>query len=88
MAKILFVEDDSKLAELVVDILELEEFEHHKVEWVSAGEEGYERLRLYVYDLVVLDVQLPGMSGFEILKKHRQSGGSTPVLMLTGKHSR
>jgi len=82
MAKILLVEDDPGVVEVVVDALELN---NHVVEHVDDGQEAIERLKLYDYDLVVLDWDLPSKSGIEVLRSHRQFGGTLPVLMLTGK---
>lgn len=82
MAKILVVEDDKHLAGDVVDWLE---FEKHTVEHVADGKEADERLRFYQYDLIVLDWELPGVHGIDICKRFRAAGGTTPVLMLTGK---
>lgn len=82
MAKILFVEDDEGLAESVSDWLRSQ---HYVVDIVDNGSEGWDRLRLYQYDVAILDWQLPGMSGLEICREYRKSGGQTPILMLTGK---
>jgi DNA-binding response OmpR family regulator len=84
MAKILFVEDDTGLAEMVVEWLT---FERHNVEVVHNGKEGFERLQLGSFDVVILDRQLPEMTGLEILKEHRAEGGTTPILMLTGMNT-
>lgn len=82
MAKILIVEDDLGLSKMVRDWLV---FEKHQVEEVADGNEAREKLRFYEYDLVILDWMLPGMSGVQILREFRNTRGSTPVLMLTGK---
>lgn len=82
MAKILLVEDDLELAKNVCSWLE---FDHHSVEHCTSGAEGLDRLKFFQFDLVVLDWELPEISGIEILKEFRRSGGKTPVLMLTGK---
>ncbi len=82
MAKILIVEDDLGLSKMVRDWLV---FEKHQVEEVADGNEALEKLRFYEYDLVILDWMLPGMSGVQILREFRNTRGSTPVLMLTGK---
>jgi DNA-binding response OmpR family regulator len=82
MAKILVVDDDVDLANSVADLLNME---HHTVETVYTGSEGQDRLRLYSYDAVVLDWDLPGVKGVDILKDIRNQGNMTPVLMLTGK---
>ncbi len=82
MPKILVVEDDLDLRSIVEDWLK---HEHHLVEVASKGDEAMELIGIYPYDLIILDWQLPNMSGIEILKKYRQKGGKTPVLMLTGQ---
>jgi DNA-binding response OmpR family regulator len=82
MAKILLVEDDHDLARTVVDGLTAE---HHSVVAMYDGLDGMDMLKRSVYDVVVLDWQLPGMEGIEILRKFRNGGGTTPVIMLTGK---
>lgn len=82
MAKILIVEDDLGLSKMVRDWLV---FEKHQVEEVADGTEALEKLRFYEYDLVILDWMLPGISGVQILREFRNTRGSTPVLMLTGK---
>lgn len=82
MAKILIVEDDKPLSELIVDWLTGEK---HTPEPVYEGLEGLQRLKFYKYDVIILDWELPGMSGPEICNQFRQGGGQTPILMLTGK---
>lgn len=82
MAKILIVEDDKQLSALVVDWLTGEKY---ATEVVFKGTEGLERLRVYQYDVVILDWELPGMSGLDICRQFRERGGTTPILMLTGK---
>ncbi len=59
--------------------------EHHSVVAMADGLDGLDMLKRSVYDVVVLDWQLPGMEGIEILKKFRLGGGTTPVIMLTGR---
>ncbi|HEY9712089.1 MAG TPA: response regulator transcription factor [Chroococcales cyanobacterium] len=82
MAKILIVEDDKALSALVVDWLTNQK---DVPEPVYEGVEGLERLKLYKYDAVILDWDLPGISGPEICRRFRDDGGETPILMLTGK---
>jgi OmpR-family two-component system manganese-sensing response regulator len=82
MAKILLVEDDSEFAEAVQRWLE---HEHHTVESVADGTDAHERLNIYKYDVLILDWELPGMSGVDICKKYRATGGTAPILILTGK---
>ena len=81
MKKILVVEDDHLIAELERDYLEASEYE------VEIAEDGYEGLRLSqenTYDLILLDVMLPGVSGFDICREIRREK-SVPVIMVTAK---
>jgi CheY-like chemotaxis protein len=80
MAKLLIVEDDILLAGMIQDFLEEES---HTVEVVNTGIDGLEEIESNSFDLVILDWDLGDMSGVQILKKHRESGGTTPVIMLT-----
>ncbi len=82
MAKILLVEDDTDLSGRVGEWLT---FEQHSVESVFDGLEASQRLRIYSYEVVILDWELPKMSGIEVCKEFRGRGGATPILMLTGK---
>jgi DNA-binding response OmpR family regulator len=82
MAKILVIEDDLGLSRMVKDWLT---FEHHMVETADNGKDGLEKLQYYQYDVIVMDWELPEMTGIEICKQYRSSGGKTPILMLTGK---
>ncbi|HNB23636.1 MAG TPA: response regulator transcription factor [Candidatus Melainabacteria bacterium] len=80
MSKILLAEDDTQCAELIGMFLERAQ---HVFETVGDGAEALDRLKLYSYDLVILDWNLPKMTGVEVLKNFRARGGKTPVLMLT-----
>src|SRR5438270_6560471 len=82
MAKILVVEDDLELAESVCSCLR---FEHHRVEHTVDGADALHLMQSFKYDLVVLDWNLPGLSGVEILSQYRARDGGAPVLMLSGK---
>src|ERR1700726_4115438 len=84
MAKILIVEDDEELASLVLEWLT---FDRHTVEHASTGKDGLERLSMAEYELLILDLELPDLSGTEILRNYRAGGGMSPVLILTGKRS-
>lgn len=84
MAKVLVVEDDVALGKMVRDWLSLE---HHNTELVADGAEGLSRVKVYDYDLLILDWELPGAPGIEILQAYRARGGLAPVLMLTGRGS-
>ncbi|MBZ0186610.1 MAG: response regulator [Candidatus Obscuribacterales bacterium] len=83
MAKILLVEDDHVLANTLLDWLE---FKGHETEHVDTGNKALEKIFAPVYDIIVLDWNLPDLTGIEICKKYRQDGGVLPVLMLTGRH--
>ncbi|HEY9678721.1 MAG TPA: response regulator transcription factor [Drouetiella sp.] len=82
MAKILIVEDDVHSAEMVVSWLESE---RHNIDHAKSGEEAIEHLKMMEYDVILLDWDLPGMSGYDVLKQFRAMGHTTPVIMLTGK---
>lgn len=82
MAKILLVEDDTRLSEMVQDWLT---HERHMVDIIAEGREGLDRLRAIRYDLVILDWELPGLTGIEICQEYRRTGGGTPILFLTGR---
>jgi len=77
----LIIDDDEELTELVSEYLSAEGFE---VEAVHSGDEGLGRAKNGGYDLAVLDVMLPGMNGFEVLRNLREVS-SLPVLMLTAR---
>jgi DNA-binding response OmpR family regulator len=81
MSKILLVEDNRSLA---ADVKQWLESENYTVEVVFDGHSAADLLSAYTYDLVILDWELPGLTGIEILKNFRQKKGSTPVIMLTG----
>lgn len=80
--RILLVEDERTVAEALRDGLEIDSY---SVEIAYTGEEGFFRLNSEQFDLVILDVMLPGRSGVEILSTARKKGLSTPVLLLTAK---
>jgi DNA-binding response OmpR family regulator len=84
MSKILMVEDDAELTAMVSEWLS---FERHMVEVVHMGREGMDRLRNCQYDLIILDWSLPDLTGLEICRQYRSTGGSTPIIMLTGRGS-
>jgi two-component system copper resistance phosphate regulon response regulator CusR len=80
--RILVVEDEHKLAKALQEGLQAES---NEVVLAHTGEEGFYLIQTQPFDLVILDVMLPGRNGFEILKSMRQLGSSTPVLMLTAR---
>lgn len=81
MAKILVVEDTQDILDLLKKTLEQE---HHTVETCNNGTDGWFYLSSYEYDLAILDWQLPGKAGIDLVKEYRATGGLMPVLMLTG----
>lgn len=82
--RILVVEDEPKLAVALKEGLESDQFE---VTLAKSGEEGFFLLYSCTFDLVLLDVMLPGRDGLEILRQLRKSSVSIPVLLLTAKDS-
>jgi DNA-binding response OmpR family regulator len=84
MAKILLVEDDKDLAENVEDWLK---HETYVVEVAHTAELAAELLATFYYDLLILDWNLPGLSGIDLIKTYRANGGLTSVLMITGKET-
>jgi len=80
--RILIVEDEEALASRIQKILQAERY---KAEIVLDGDEGLEQALSEPYDLIILDVMLPGTNGFEILEQLRDEGILTPVLLLTAK---
>jgi DNA-binding response OmpR family regulator len=82
MAKVLLIEDDEYLASLVRDLLAMSK---HTVEHLANGADADNHLRIFPYDLIILDIELPGKNGLDILREYRGHGGRTPILMLTSK---
>ena len=82
--KLLVVEDEPRMLELLRRGLTEE---GHMVTCASNGNEGWQLARGYEFDAIVLDIMLPGMNGFEIAKRLRETKVQTPVLMLTAKDS-
>jgi two-component system copper resistance phosphate regulon response regulator CusR len=80
--RILVIEDEQKLARALQEGLQGEQY---SVALAHTGEEGFYLVQTESFDLVILDVMLPGRSGLEILKAMRQHGLRTPVLMLTAR---
>jgi OmpR-family two-component system manganese-sensing response regulator len=82
LSKILVADDDAAVTQMVVEFLETQ---RHTAEAFFDGEDAYHQLRLYSYDLAVLDWAMPTMSGLDSCRKYRDGGGKTPILILTGK---
>ena len=79
--RVLLIEDDKSMAENISTILSKEGM---VVDVSNLGEDGSEYGKLYDYDIIILDLMLPDMDGFEVLKRLRMSKISTPVLILSG----
>ena len=80
--RILLIEDDEKVARAVSARLEAE---HFAVDRASNGLEGLDTARLGPYDLIILDLMLPGLNGTDLLKRLRQVNSDVPVLILTAR---
>jgi DNA-binding response OmpR family regulator len=80
--RILVVEDETKVAQALKEGLEAE---HYEVITAKTGEEGFFYAHAEVFDLVVLDLMLPGRDGIEVLTTLRRRGLQTPVLILTAR---
>lgn len=82
MTRILFIEDEPAFAIGVIDRLRADNYD---VRWESNGSAGYQAACGNTFDLVLLDVSLPGKNGFDICRDLRRDGVSAPVLMLTAR---
>ena len=78
--RILYVEDEKYLAEAVIHLLEKEKI---NVDWAADGEKGLELALKPNYDVIVLDIMLPKLSGLDILQTVRGRGIKTPIIMLS-----
>ena len=81
-AKVLIVEDERGIAMALQDDLTLEGY---RVEVIGDGAEAAKRARTEPFDVILLDVMLPGKDGFEVCRELRRSGIRTPILMLTAR---
>ena len=80
--RILLVEDEKRMAQALCEILRLEKYD---VDHYNNGTDGLAAIESNIYDIVILDVMLPGIDGYEVAKKTRLKGITTPILMLTAK---
>ena len=80
--RILIIEDEVRLAGTLADMVGMEGY---AADVSHDGESGLDNAMSGIYDAIVLDVMLPRLSGFEVLRHLRQNGIQTPVLMLTAK---
>lgn len=82
--KLLVVEDDNALREAIVALLTEE---NYLVDEAATGDEGLYLAEQEIYDLLLLDIMLPEVSGLEIIKKVREAGNDVPILLLTARDS-
>ncbi|MBY6051732.1 response regulator transcription factor [Cytobacillus firmus] len=82
MERILIIEDEPSIAELERDYLELN---HYEADIAATGQEGLEHLKTNAYRLVLLDLMLPDMDGYEVCRKIREVS-EIPIIMVTAKN--
>jgi DNA-binding response OmpR family regulator len=80
--RVLIVEDEVRLADTLQDLLEINGY---TADICHDGEAGLDNALTAIYDVVLLDVMLPKMDGFTVLRRLRDAGNTTPVLMLTAR---
>jgi DNA-binding response OmpR family regulator len=80
--RVLFVEDELKLCELVARALKAERY---AVDVASDGNAGWSLADAYDYDLIILDLMLPGLTGTEVLRRIRRKNQQVPILILTAR---
>lgn len=80
--RLLLVEDETRLSEALCEILRLENYD---VDHFANGTDGLAAITSRIYDIIILDVMLPQLDGFEIAKRTRALGIKTPILMLTAR---
>ncbi|HBB52980.1 MAG TPA: DNA-binding response regulator, partial [Legionellales bacterium] len=82
--KILLVEDDQDLAEALLNGLQKN---HFKVEWVRDGKTADTKISQENYNIIILDLGLPKLSGLDVLKQARDAKIKTPIIVLTARDS-
>ena len=80
--KILVIEDSVRLADTIAEALQNE---NYVVDTANDGQLGYEHASTGIYDMVILDLMLPKMNGYEVLSALRRDGQNVPVLILSAK---
>ena len=80
--RILIVEDEVRLADTLRDLLEIEGY---TADTRHDGESGLDEALTGIYDVILLDVMLPRLDGFSVLRRLREAGSAVPVLMLTAR---
>lgn len=79
--KLLIIDDEENIRKMLKQSLETDGY---RIDLALNGEEGFEKVKEANYDLILLDLNLPGMDGIEVLEKLRENDISTPVLIVTG----
>lgn len=82
--KLLLIEDHSEISKVIFEYLELK---GHELDYARDGEQGIELALNNQYDLIILDVMLPGISGLEVSQRLRANFVNVPILMLTARDS-
>ena len=82
MLNVLLVEDDFDLAETVIDYLSLDDI---SCDYASNGIAGLQLIEKNSYDVILLDINMPGLDGYSLCQKVRLGGNETPILMLTAR---
>lgn len=80
--RVLIVEDEKRLAQTLGDLMEAH---HYTADLCHDGESGLDNALSGIYDVVILDVMLPKLDGFSVVRRLREEGNHTPVLMLTAR---
>lgn len=80
--RILLAEDEKRMARALVELLKQEKYD---VDHMEDGDSALMALESGIYDIAVLDVMMPEMNGFEVARRARKNGITTPILMLTAK---
>ena len=79
--RILVIDDELPIAELLMEALQLG---GHQVEITGSGDEGIEMIGQAAFDLVLTDLDMPGMSGWEVARRVKEISPGTPVMLVTG----
>ena len=80
--KLLLAEDEKRMASALTELLKLENYD---VDHVADGLSALDAITGGLYDVIILDVMMPGLDGFEVARRARRNGIKTPILMLTAK---
>lgn len=83
--QVLLIEDNKKIADIIFEYFEIKGI---TLDYAHNGQLGYDLAVKQFYDIIILDVMLPKMNGFEVCQKLRDEGVETPILMLTARDAR